>query len=422
MLCSTSRCRAVALFAFILLAGTVSGARAEDWQWRPWVALASGYESDRVLDPTLDRLTVPGGGFLDLTPGLSLSRRIGGRTRLELTGQGTFEQFVNDQSRSLFGSAATGDLRGILGGPAQWRVTVGGNYFADSELETVERFGGGGEAALRLAGARGFVEALGGGEARRYANLDVYNADGVLGKYTEVSAVAGAAAGLRVTRDLAVTAKATRQVTDARDPFYDATALFVQAGAQLRAGGLGLLSVAGLYEERDFDERDSSVDSDSYWQVGAALERHLGAGVTLSARYAFARYEQPTAPDQDTHRVSVGVTWSFGPPALSLLPDGATAAESAAPREDDAIRFRLHAPEAQSVSLVGDFNGWDPAANPLRRAGGGWWEAEVRLPAGTYQYAYLVDGAAVTPPEADVTVDDGFGGRNGLLDVAPKNL
>ena len=36
--------------------------------------------------------------------------------------------------------------------------------------------------------------------------------------------------------------------------------------------------------------------------------------------------------------------------------------------------FREYAPSAQSVSLMGDFNGWDPAKNPLTRLESGTWE------------------------------------------------
>ena len=32
---------------------------------------------------------------------------------------------------------------------------------------------------------------------------------------------------------------------------------------------------------------------------------------------------------------------------------------------EDGYIFRVWAPNAQAVSLVGDFNGWDPAAQPL---------------------------------------------------------
>lgn len=74
--------------------------------------------------------------------------------------------------------------------------------------------------------------------------------------------------------------------------------------------------------------------------------------------------------------------------------------------------FRVHAPEAQEVSVVGTFTGWAPW--PLTRADGGDWVGEFALPAGSTEYAYLVDGRAVPPEDADRLVDDGFGGQNGV--------
>src|SRR5689334_18518386 len=42
------------------------------------------------------------------------------------------------------------------------------------------------------------------------------------------------------------------------------------------------------------------------------------------------------------------------------------------------VHFAVWAPNASSVSVVGDFNGWDAAAHPLaRRAEAGVWEAFV---------------------------------------------
>lgn len=60
---------------------------------------------------------------------------------------------------------------------------------------------------------------------------------------------------------------------------------------------------------------------------------------------------------------------------------------------DVAVVFRLPASIwADSVFLVGDFNGWSTSATPMRR-GEQYWEAALKLPAGsTYYYAYLVDG------------------------------
>ncbi|MFO7262447.1 MAG: isoamylase early set domain-containing protein, partial [bacterium] len=56
------------------------------------------------------------------------------------------------------------------------------------------------------------------------------------------------------------------------------------------------------------------------------------------------------------------------------------------------MQFVLHAHDARSVSVVGDFNDWDPRATPLTRTGDGVWSAVVRLRPGTVRYAYLVDG------------------------------
>ncbi|MEG0035778.1 MAG: 1,4-alpha-glucan branching protein GlgB, partial [Oscillospiraceae bacterium] len=39
--------------------------------------------------------------------------------------------------------------------------------------------------------------------------------------------------------------------------------------------------------------------------------------------------------------------------------------------------FRVWAPNAVSAFVVGDFNSWNPAANPMTRLDGGIWELEI---------------------------------------------
>jgi hypothetical protein len=62
--------------------------------------------------------------------------------------------------------------------------------------------------------------------------------------------------------------------------------------------------------------------------------------------------------------------------------------------------FRLRAPKAKAVDLVGDFNGWKPGTLLLSRSPGGLWEVMLPLPPGTYHYRFLVDGQVATDPEA----------------------
>ncbi len=79
------------------------------------------------------------------------------------------------------------------------------------------------------------------------------------------------------------------------------------------------------------------------------------------------------------------------------------------------VRFTLPV-KADSVSLVGDFTGWEP--RPMRAARGAAWVLETQLAPGVYRYAFLVDGDWYVPPEAPGQVDDGFGQKN-LVVVVP---
>lgn len=62
--------------------------------------------------------------------------------------------------------------------------------------------------------------------------------------------------------------------------------------------------------------------------------------------------------------------------------------------------FFCHAPEANHVSLIGDFNDWNPSATPMIRQPDGQWMAGLELRHGYHQYVFLVDGERVLDPKA----------------------
>ncbi len=64
------------------------------------------------------------------------------------------------------------------------------------------------------------------------------------------------------------------------------------------------------------------------------------------------------------------------------------------------ISFFCFAPEAKSVLLIGDFNHWNPTANPMQRRPDGWWSLQVPLTHGHHQYQFLVDGTPTLDPYA----------------------
>jgi len=50
--------------------------------------------------------------------------------------------------------------------------------------------------------------------------------------------------------------------------------------------------------------------------------------------------------------------------------------------------------EAETAMLCGDFNDWDPQAQPMKRLKDGSFSATVSLPTGrSYRFRYLLDGA-----------------------------
>ncbi len=64
------------------------------------------------------------------------------------------------------------------------------------------------------------------------------------------------------------------------------------------------------------------------------------------------------------------------------------------------INFFFVAPQAKQVSLIGDFNNWEPNAHPMTRQPDGGWSARVPMHHGHHRYQFLVDGKAVLDPRA----------------------
>jgi hypothetical protein len=56
------------------------------------------------------------------------------------------------------------------------------------------------------------------------------------------------------------------------------------------------------------------------------------------------------------------------------------------------VEFRLYSPHARLVSLVGDFNGWNPENDLLEKGRDGVWRLRKRLYRGTHRYTYIIDG------------------------------
>ena len=87
----------------------------------------------------------------------------------------------------------------------------------------------------------------------------------------------------------------------------------------------------------------------------------------------------------------------------------------------DGIRVTFTLTSDVPVSVVGDFNGWDPLAHPLKpRANGTRSVAVVFAPGTRATFRYLEDGGRFfDDPDADALEDNGRGATHGVLEVAP---
>jgi len=83
-----------------------------------------------------------------------------------------------------------------------------------------------------------------------------------------------------------------------------------------------------------------------------------------------------------------------------------------------AINFICAAPQAESVSLVGDFNNWDPSANPMKQMPDKNWLLRVELKHGHHRYAFMVDGHLTLDPRSQGVTRNDKGERVSLVPVS----
>jgi Glycogen recognition site of AMP-activated protein kinase len=160
------------------------------------------------------------------------------------------------------------------------------------------------------------------------------------------------------------------------------------------------------------------------WQVGAGVGGVLRVGENLDAiatvDWTGSPWSgDPAAPDYARRYA-----------ALSLLAH-ATRRVTLARRDDPAslaplsgvagVRFRLRAPGATAVRVIGSWDDWEARGKPLAPTREpGLWEAWLELAPGQHRYRFVVDGQVVRPPDAPRYVPDDFGGEDAVLEVTAR--
>jgi hypothetical protein len=400
--------------AVVLIVGSIvtttaaGGVAAEGW----WTA-AGGHEDDVTANLDLGLEPVPGGNFLQLSGGATL--RAGNWRPRRLSAQGSWQRFLEPGQRRLVAAALDADARFGLYRGWDVRPAVSMFYLEDSARPEAQLFGGGVDLALVRRGTHVDFELLGGAEGRRYPRLFILDADSVEHSHQERRLIVGPGFNWRPSRALEASGSVSAAWTTARENWYDARESIAMAAIRWRLSPRTRVLLHAYGRQRQFPDRPADQDDDLTLQVGLAAEWDLARTTTAAVGWVGTRYRDPTNERQDLDRLSVALTCRFGgkPDLLtrSVRPGFLHAGEP--------VSLRVRAPAARSVAVVGDFNGWDPRIHPLVARADGWWTIELYLAPGRYQYCYWIDGKLAPPSEDAVTVPDGFGGLNGLLEVLP---
>ncbi len=81
------------------------------------------------------------------------------------------------------------------------------------------------------------------------------------------------------------------------------------------------------------------------------------------------------------------------------------------------VSFALEAPDAQKVSLMGDFNNWNSKAHLMMKDKKGVWSKTIYIAPGRYEYKFFVDREWWNDSNNEQTVFNNFGSINNVLSI-----
>lgn len=83
--------------------------------------------------------------------------------------------------------------------------------------------------------------------------------------------------------------------------------------------------------------------------------------------------------------------------------------------------FKTKLPDARSVALAGDFNGWSTQTHLMKKGKDGAWKIDFSLKAGEYQFRYFVDNHFWVNDDEAPRVANAFGTDNSVATIQLKS-
>lgn len=396
----------------IALVGALPSAPAAPIRGGLGLEVGSGWESNVLYDaddPTAD-------GYLEVAPSAGLMVVVAPGLRLAADWTGTLRGYLDAASGAVVFHA--GDL-GLHWWATDWlrvEVTAGFDHQWATEGLGGHAAAGFGEAALAAAWGSGEVEIAHRAHVRTWVDSGP--------ERHEVSHLPRIQLFQSVAPWLAFLAGYQVGPRDADVDGYDLFGHRLLVGAVLSPHGQVRVRELYLLYARTFEGTDApELLHGNRLEVEVATTEWLG----VWARWDLAVNDADDAGRRFvSHTLGAGVGLRWGGATADMVPLRMELAlgtsqppEGLAPRVvPGGVRFLHRAPHAVRVSVVGDFNDWDPGVAPMEPESDGLWVATVPVPPGAWEFAFLVDGERVETPEGvEHRVESGFGDVNGVVVV-----
>ncbi len=164
------------------------------------------------------------------------------------------------------------------------------------------------------------------------------------------------------------------------------------------------------------DNSDPTIDA-----VVRALQAPVDLGPELEHRVLAILASEPR-PRPAPRRLRVFLARAAAIGAIAVTGAGLARLASDRPTagagDTRPVELRLDTEGARAVTVVGDFNDWDPQATRLDGREGHW-STTLRLRPGRYRYTFLVDGARwLADPSRTPAADPDFDRPTSILTVA----
>jgi len=160
----------------------------------------------------------------------------------------------------------------------------------------------------------------------------------------------------------------------------------------------------------------ADTDGDGVWEITLQIEHgtHQYKFVVNGTEWLADEHAAEFIDDGFGGQNSV---MQVGQQAMVVGEPGGAAPGSAESGVEVTFRYQPEVKHANAVSVVGSFNEWNAAAQPMHdEDGDGVWEIALRLAPGRYTYQFVVNGSEwFTDATADEFEDDDFSGRNAVF-------